>query len=130
MANRSSSFCPLADPDGIFLDVGANDGVYSFYALPHFRQVVAVEAHPDMAKWVRKVLGAKGKVVGVALSDSEGVARLHVPTSSGSDVTTRSSLEEDANPGFALRAIDVPMTTIDALAASSRGGDQDRCRGA
>ena len=34
----------LADAARDFLDVGANDGVYSFAALPHFRRVFAVEA--------------------------------------------------------------------------------------
>ena len=68
----------LADPARDFLDVGANDGVYSFAALPHFRRVFAVEAHPDLAEPLRRIIEPKGRVIAAALSDHEGVARLWI----------------------------------------------------
>lgn len=111
----------LADPDRDFLDVGANDGAYAYYALPHFRSVIAVEAHPDMSRWLRRIIEPRGKVLAVALSDHEGSATLHIPLRESQDVTTRSSLEADANPGFEARTIEVPMTTVDALALDRVG---------
>lgn len=105
----------LADPARDFLDVGANDGVYSFAALPHFRRVFAVEAHPDLAEPLRRIIEPKGRVIAAALSDHEGVARLWIPQRGDKDLTTRSSLEADANPGFSQREAEVRLTTLDAL---------------
>ncbi|MGE2725214.1 FkbM family methyltransferase [Mycolicibacterium pulveris] len=105
----------LADPQRDFLDVGANDGVYSFYALGHFRRVLAVEAHPGLVDALRRILKDDNQVLATALSDDVGETTLHVPVRRGREVTTRSSLQADANPGFALRAVTVPTTTVDRL---------------
>lgn len=105
----------LRNPTRDFLDVGANKGVYAFHAIGRYRKVVAVEAHPGMVTGLRRIIKPKNEVLPVALSDKTGETVLHVPTRNGRDVFTRSSLQEDANPGFKLRAVDVPMTTIDEL---------------
>jgi FkbM family methyltransferase len=105
----------LADPGMDFLDVGANDGVYSFFALGHFRRVVAVEAHPGLIGGLRRIINQDNQVLAIALSDEVGETTLHVPVRKGRDVSTRSSLQADANPGFALRTVTVPTTTIDHL---------------
>lgn len=105
----------LTDPSRDFLDVGANRGVYSFYALSRFRKVFAVEAHPDMVVGLRRIIKADNEVLPVALSDEVGETTLHIPTRHGRDVFTRSSLQKDANPGFRLRTVTVPTTTIDQL---------------
>lgn len=106
----------LADPARDFIDIGANNGVYAFHALGFFRKVVAVEAHPDLAAPLRRILGGQGDVRPCALSDHDGVAKLWVPRLNRRDVTTRSSLEEGANPGFAMRQVEVTLTSLDALA--------------
>lgn len=105
----------LADKEADFLDIGANDGVYSFCALPHFRQVIAVEPHPRFRKWLSRLLKPNGRVITSALSDTAGKAELHIPQASDADITTRSSLQHDANPGYPQRTVAVPVTTVDAL---------------
>jgi FkbM family methyltransferase len=105
----------LADPALDFLDVGANNGVYSFHALGRFRKVVAVEAHPGLISGLRRIVKNDNQVLAIALSDEVGETSLHVPVRRGRDVNTRSSLQADANPGFALRTVTVPTTTIDHL---------------
>ncbi|MFS0737029.1 FkbM family methyltransferase [Sphingomonas sp. 1P06PA] len=105
----------LCDDAHDFLDVGANDGAYALHALGYCRHVYAVEANPALAAPLRRVLAPRGTVVAKALSDHEGMARLSIPMLNGRDVATRSSLQGDANPGFASREVDVPLTTIDAL---------------
>ncbi|MCV7278612.1 FkbM family methyltransferase [Mycolicibacterium flavescens] len=105
----------LADPDRDFLDVGANSGVYSFFALGRFRRVIAVEAHPDLIGGLRRIITGENQVLPVALSDDVGSTTLHVPVRRGRAVTTRCSLQPDANPGFALRTMTVPTTTVDHL---------------
>jgi len=106
----------LADAGGTFVDVGANNGVYSYAALRSFGQVVAVEAHPDLTGLLGRIVGRRGVVLPLALSDAAGEATLWVPRHGRIDVTTRSSLDEQANPGFALRPVQVAVTTLDALA--------------
>lgn len=106
----------LCDRQHDFLDVGANDGAYALHALDHCRHVHAVEANPALARPLVRALGDRGTVTAAALSDHQGRARLAIPMRDGRDVATRSSLQGDANPGFAIREIDVPLTTIDALA--------------
>lgn len=111
----------LKDSSQDFLDVGANVGVYSFYALNRFRKVIAVEAHPVMASGLRRIIKPENQVLPVALSDRIGETTFHIPTRRGRDVLTRSSLQQDANPGFDLRTITVPTTTIDELELSRIG---------
>lgn len=111
----------LKDSDSDFLDVGANAGVYSYCALNKFRRVIAVEAHPAMASGLRRIIKPDNQVLSLALSDRIGETTFHIPTRSGRDVLTRSSVQEDANPGFRLRTISVPMTTIDELDLSRLG---------
>lgn len=106
----------LADRAGTFVDVGANQGSYALCALPHFSRVVAVEAHPDLARWLKTALGPRCEVIHTALSDAVGAATLHVPVLGDSAVMTRCSLNEDANPGFDLRSVEVPMTSLDHMA--------------
>lgn len=106
----------LADPQGTFIDIGANQGVYAMCAQSHFARVVAVEAHPDLANWLTRALGSKAEIRHTALSDSEGIAELHVPVMDDAEILTRCSLNSDANPGFGLRHVEVPMTSLDALA--------------
>lgn len=105
----------LHDTSRDFLDIGANKGVYSLCALGHYRKVIAVEAHPDMAVGLRRLIKPDNEVLSVALSDEVGETKLHIPTRHGRDVLTRSSLRADANPGFSQRTVTVPTTTIDEL---------------
>jgi FkbM family methyltransferase len=105
----------LADRQGTFVDAGANKGVYSYGALKHFAAVVAIEPHPHLSRRLKRLLKGKGKVLPVALSDSVGLARLHIPVEAGGDVHSRSSLEVDANAGLEQREIEVERTTLDEL---------------
>jgi FkbM family methyltransferase len=105
----------LCDPARAFLDVGANVGVYALLAARHSRTVVALEANPALAARLRGVLGDRHTVLAVGASDRAGTATLHIPVRSGADVHWRSSLEPDANPGFASRAVAVPTVPVDDL---------------
>lgn len=111
----------LGDPVRDFLDVGANRGVYAYCALKHFRKVIAAEANPAMIAGLRRIIRRENKVLSVALSDEVGETALHIPTHHGRDVSTRCSLQGDANPGFGLRTVTVPTTTIDELALRDVG---------
>lgn len=82
---------------GLFLDVGANKGVWSQAAAPHFPQVHAFEPNRDLAEQMRRALARNVTVHHLALSDRSAEVDLHVPLSDGEQVTTRASLLENAN---------------------------------
>ena len=111
----------LGDRGADFLDVGANRGIYAYCALRHFRTVIAAEANPAMVAGLRRIIKRENTVLSVALSDAVGETTLHIPTHHGRDVSTRCSLQRDANPGFGLRTVTVPTTTIDELALARVG---------
>ncbi len=110
----------ICDTEHDFVDVGANNGIYSLHAQDYARSVLAFEPHPHVARRLRKVLGDKA-VREIALSDHSGTADLTIPTSWGCDVDTRSSLEKDANPGFELRRVSVRLEKLDSIPTSSIG---------
>lgn len=110
----------ICDKEHDFLDVGANNGIYSVHAQAFARSVMAFEPHPHVARRLRKTLGAKA-VREIALSDHSGTAELSIPVRWGGDVDTRSSLESDANPGFELRRVTVKLEKLDNISTSSIG---------
>ncbi len=105
----------LCAPDADFLDVGANIGAYSFYAKSHSRHVYAIEPNPALTLHLRAVLGKKGTVLTMGASDHVATAPFCIPVRNGNDVHTRSSLQEDANPDFESRKIDIAIAPIDGL---------------
>jgi FkbM family methyltransferase len=64
---------------GTAIDVGANQGFYS-YALSRIAdEVIAFEPHPDYARFARIMLRGRAKVFELALSDTAGRGTFHVP---------------------------------------------------
>ena len=111
----------LLRPDRAFLDVGANVGLYSYVARGRASRVFAVEPHPGMAAALRRNFGGDVEVLEYALSDHEGTAELHVPRHEGGELTSRSSLEAEANPGFAEHQVGVELHRLDDLSLPPLG---------
>jgi FkbM family methyltransferase len=105
----------LLGSSGTFVDVGANTGIYSALALRHRRWVVAFEPVPQEAVRLRLLVGRRGTVHQVALSDRAGTATLYVPYAGDQVVTTRSSLVQDAHPDLAHRKLAVTAATLDSF---------------
>ena len=111
----------LLKGSGIVVDVGANTGIYSVIALQNRRRVAAFEPVPEEATRLRRLIGTRGTVHQVALSDRCGKAVLHVPYASESDdsesddITTRSSLEADIDSDLRHRDIEVKVATLDSF---------------
>lgn len=76
-------------PDGVFVDIGANVGIYSLTAAcaPGFKgRVLAVEPNPIALARLRENLalneqGARVEVLPIALADNEGEVTLHLDPS-------------------------------------------------
>ncbi len=107
--------------DRAFLDVGANVGLYSYVARGRASQIYAVEPHPGMAAALRRNFAGRVEVLEFALSDQEGVAPLHVPEHEGGALTSRSSLEAEANPGFDEHRVEVELHRLDGLSLPPLG---------
>jgi FkbM family methyltransferase len=99
---------------GPLIDVGANRGVYSAVALSLNREAIAFEPVPSEAKALRALIGKRGTVYEVALSDSAGMADLFVPYAGPAEVTTRASLEEGLDLDLEHRRIRVVRKALDS----------------
>jgi FkbM family methyltransferase len=94
-------------PGDLFVDVGANIGVYSVYALELGAEVIAVEPVPHNAARVRENAALNGYTLDVVervLTDAPGIARM---------TTQYDSMNHIAGEGE--DGIDVAATTLDEL---------------
>lgn len=107
-------------PGGVFVDVGANAGIYSFWAhccMQGAGRIVAVEPDPEMRRRLTFNMRSNGitdiDLCPVALSDHEGTAELHVdPTQRGTN--TLDAVEAE-RAGVPRKLLNVPVTTLLAL---------------
>lgn len=102
------------EPERTFVDVGANLGLYTRAALAHGMRVVAVEPNPSLAANLRRLFPG-ARIVRQALSDHPGSSTFYLPVTSRGELHSRGSLGADANPGYALRALEVETMPLDAL---------------
>lgn len=110
---------------GLFLDVGANNGLYSVLAAkarPDV-EVVAFEPYPPVLEVLRSNLRINGiedrvTITEAALSDANGTATLFLPDESHGLLETSCSLEPDFKPFH--RSLDVPTLRLDDLVLSDR----------
>jgi FkbM family methyltransferase len=106
---------------GMFLDVGANNGVYSVIAAsvkPDI-QIVAFEPVPQIADLLRRNIALNGlegqvKVVEVALSDTDGEAPIFLPDPGHGLIETSASLLKGFNAG-ATPSMTVQTKTLDSF---------------
>ena len=105
----------LCSKNRSFLDIGANDGIYTYCARKHARRIYAVEPHPILAENLRRHFPTNVTVLELAFSDRQGSLPLYVPTVKGSRVLTRCSLDEGANVGFEQESLSVPVKRIDDM---------------
>ena len=110
-------------PGGVFVDVGANAGVYSFWAhrcMQGRGRIVAVEPDPEMRRRLSFNARSNGlsdiELCPVALSDHEGTAELQVnPRQRGQNTL---DLGEAQRAGGERQSLTVPLTTLLALLQS------------
>lgn len=105
----------LLETRGDFIDVGANVGVYSFYAAAHGRRVLAVEANPQLAAVLQRNFAANqlnAEVVEKAATDHTGSVTLHLGVN---DLVSSLDADHVAAYGGESGAVEVEATTLDAL---------------
>jgi FkbM family methyltransferase len=102
-------------PGRTFVDVGANLGLYTRAARAHGMRVVAIEPNPLLAGNLRRLFPTDVRVVRRALSDHAGRRTFYLPALHQRELDSRGSLEAGANPGYALRPIEVETVPLDEL---------------
>lgn len=110
----------VLSPGSLFIDVGANIGIYSIYAAEQGADVIAVEPHPESAARVREhfeLNNYPGQVLEKALSDCPGIVRL---------TANLDSLNHLVDTG----GIEVESTTLDLLIGDRRAGVKIDVQGA
>lgn len=105
----------------LFIDVGANTGVFSYYLGRDAERVIAFEPFPETAVQLQTFNRAIDVQI-CALSNTTGTSTFYVPTKNNRAILTRCSLNQDANPGYELTAIDVAVKRLDDFEFSNVGG--------
>ncbi|MDB5459876.1 MAG: hypothetical protein JWO72_1617 [Caulobacteraceae bacterium] len=111
----------LVDPARRAIDVGANVGSYSHRLSRLCLETIAVEANPDLATELRRMLPANVKVVHAAASDREGEVVLRIPEAGA--VSTGLGTIEAANTlgGGRERTVAVPALRLADLGVQDVG---------
>jgi FkbM family methyltransferase len=99
---------------GTFVDIGAHEGAWSSVAAEKFKVVHAFEPNSSLSQKLERVLPRNVTVHNVALSNSSGTATLVLPIIGGSTITSRASLEPDANGPVKTVTVEVAKRTVDS----------------
>lgn len=107
--------------ENLIIDVGMHDGRDTAFYLAKGFDVVAVEAHPDLAsaaieRFPEEVQSGRLRVLPVAISTTEGTSRFGI----ADEMTIWSSLSEDfiernRSAGTSYRYVDVPTRTFESV---------------
>lgn len=106
----------LVPRGGTAVDVGANQGLFS-YALSYIAdRVVAFEPNPDYASFARWMLRGRAEVHQLALSDASGRGTLYVPLSDdGMVLHFAGSLQRTHSQFRSMETHDVDIRTLDGF---------------
>jgi FkbM family methyltransferase len=106
---------PVLAGSGMFIDIGANVGSWSVLAAKVFPQIHAFEPDVKHAALLKRILPSNVTVHEIALSDREGIGSFMVPVFNGRELTTRGSLEPNANIGLEGKVCQVRLATLDGF---------------
>lgn len=111
----------LVPRDRCAIDVGANNGIYTHKLLGIAAQVVAVEPNPIYVKELTRIFGSSIRLIPAALSDSEGVTELVVPTGPGIDASLGTIEKQNSLAVYDCMRVHVPMCRLDDLSIDNVG---------
>lgn len=104
----------LVDSERAAIDIGAHSGLYSQQLDRLASRVIAVEAIPDFAANLRRLL-PQIEVVNAAASDRTGMLTLAIPDGKPG---LSSVAHQQFDPDLNVRRIEIPCTTVDELVAA------------
>lgn len=96
------------------IDVGAHGGQYTSVLSVNSRLVFAFEPIPRLAEGLRTFCFPNVEIINAALSDSNGMLRLHIPQQDGKSLMPLASLEvPDRSEYESWEELDVPLCRLD-----------------
>jgi FkbM family methyltransferase len=110
----------LVPHDRCAIDVGANNGIYTHKLLEITAQVVAIEPNPNYVKELARIFGSRIRLIPAALSDSEGMAELVVPTAYGG-ASLGTIEKQNSLTVYDCTRVRVPMHRLDDLSIDNVG---------
>jgi FkbM family methyltransferase len=125
--DKYANIARFLPPGGGFVDVGGNAGDFSVWAAhvggPEAR-VLAIEAEPRNAEWLRRTVRRNGldgrvSVVHAAATDSTGTVELLVTAKNGTHSIVESELHVAHDAFRPVRRESVPARRLDDLVAES-----------
>lgn len=111
----------LCRNDASALDVGANEGFFSYHLLPLTKNVIAFEPLPQMLVHLRKRYAGKMEIKGVILSDHAGEGKLRYPAGGYMSATVAQTNTSAIRSGRVVETVVVPMATIDSFSFTDVG---------
>jgi FkbM family methyltransferase len=111
----------LCRKDALALDIGANEGFFSFYLLPLARKVIAFEPLPQMLAHLRGRYLDKIEIYGVIISDHAGQGELRYPAGGYMSATVAPSNSAALESGRVIETVVAPMETLDSFAFTDVG---------
>ncbi len=105
----------LVAPDKAAVDVGANNGVYTFWLRRYALRVIALDPNPDCCSLLSRSFDDRVHVVNAACSDRAGSAELRIPCKDGNINAYRGSIDTGVDFNSETLGIQVATTPLDAL---------------
>lgn len=104
----------LSKPESTFLDIGANEGLYSAHLTQKVKAVHLFEPVPELGTRLARLF-PQATIHAVALSDKVGKMTLRIPIIDGQKLTTRSSVQLH-DQGQDEEVVEVTVALLDDLA--------------
>ncbi len=115
---EKEAFCisRLVRAGGTAVDIGANWGLYTYAMSRVCARVVAFEPNPDASAMIRAASLPNVRLLDVALSSKNGMARLHMPIRNGVELASWGSLLGDRMAGeTGIATLEVRVMRLDDL---------------
>jgi len=103
-------------PMELAVDAGANHGLWTTALAKLFKEVIAIEANPDLARGLTLIVPPNCRVIGEGLSRAPGTLEFFIPAVEGKTLDGWSSFDKANCPGAqSWTSFFVPVTTLDSL---------------
>ena len=109
----------VAQPGGVFVDVGANLGMFALVARSYGLETVVIEPEPRHAAFLSRNTAVFGKVISTALSDQAGSLPLYYDNGNAGATSLFACTSYH-------KGSEVPVTTLSDLAFAGSLGQPDR----
>jgi FkbM family methyltransferase len=103
----------LVDPNKNSVDIGANNGVYTYFLSRLSRHVFVYEPNPKLVNFLEELAFTNISIYPVAVSDAKGTAILSIPKGENSDVDKLGSLRKMDIHSNEVSTFEVPVVRLD-----------------